>query len=390
MNSSINNYRLHNVDALRGFALVSIMLLHNLEHFDFYFKPENIPNLMVTLDQHIWDSLFFLFAGKSYAIFALLFGVTFFIQQNNQAKKGFDFKGRFAWRLILLSIFGLINSAIFEGDILSIYAFVGFFLIPIVYLNDKTILIIAIILLLQPFELVQLFNAFLHPEMHVSNPKSWTYFGKMGEYITGDSFIDTLIGNLTNGKKAIWLWSWENGRFFHILALFMLGYLAGKKELFNINLANKLFWKKILLVATLLFIPLFYIQKYLVELIESKVIKMTLKTLETSYTNIAFMLILMAGFVLLFQTKTFNKVLNIFSSMGKMSLTNYILQSIIGATIYYGFGFGLYQYTGATYSLLIGIVCSFFLLVFSTWWLKKHKRGPLEQIWHYLTWIKLK
>ena len=71
--------RLHVVDALRGFAIVSIMLLHNIEHFDFYYSPQGLPAWMTLLDKHIWDTLFFLFGGKSYAIFSLLFGLTFFI-----------------------------------------------------------------------------------------------------------------------------------------------------------------------------------------------------------------------------------------------------------------------------------------------------------------------
>jgi uncharacterized protein len=82
-----NESRLHIVDALRGFALVSIMLLHNIEHFDFDFLPSNIPSWMIPIDKAISDSLFFLFGGKSYAIFALLFGLTFFIQSNNQKDK---------------------------------------------------------------------------------------------------------------------------------------------------------------------------------------------------------------------------------------------------------------------------------------------------------------
>ncbi|MFZ2286115.1 MAG: hypothetical protein WAV93_03940 [Bacteroidales bacterium] len=57
--------RLHVVDALRGFAIVSIMLLHNIEHVDFYYKPEGLPLWMVALDKGIWDTLFFLFGGKS-------------------------------------------------------------------------------------------------------------------------------------------------------------------------------------------------------------------------------------------------------------------------------------------------------------------------------------
>ncbi len=99
--------RLHVVDALRGFAIVSIMLLHNIEHFDFYYAAEGIPAWMVPIDKGIWDTMFFLFGGKSYAIFSLLFGLTFFIQSDNQERKGKDFRLRFAWRLLLLLGFGI-------------------------------------------------------------------------------------------------------------------------------------------------------------------------------------------------------------------------------------------------------------------------------------------
>jgi len=99
------------------------------------------------------------------------------------------------------------------------------------------------------------------------------------------------------------------------------------------------------------------------------------------------MLVLVSGFVLLFQTKTFERILNIFSSIGKMSLSNYIIQSILGSFIYYGFGLGLYQYTGATTCLLIGVTLGTLQGFFSTWWMKNHKQGPLERIWHKLTWI---
>lgn len=72
---------------------------------------------------------------------------------------------------------------------------------------------------------------------------------------------------------------------------------------------------------------------------------------------------------------------------GKMSLTNYISQSIIGAIIYFPFGLYLAPYCGYTLSLLIGF-CVFLLQVkFCKWWLTGHKQGPLEYIWHKWTWI---
>ncbi len=387
---TINISRLQVVDSLRGFAIVSIMLLHNLEHFDFYFTPANLPGWMINLDKIIWDSLFFLFSGKSYAIFALLFGLTFFIQSDNQAKKGKDFRGRFAWRLVLLLMFGLINSAFYQGDILTIYAIIGFFLIPVLKMSNKAVLLIAIILMLQPYEWYNLLVAIQNPGQKISDPISWSYFGKMGEYITGDSLIKTLIGNLTNGKTAVLLWNWENGRVFQTLSLFMFGMLAGRKSLFSPSKTNSQFWRKTLVIATALFIPLFVVKGGINAWIQNEVITRPLLTMVTSWSNMAFMMVLVSGFLLLFQTQIFFRILRVFSPIGRMSLSNYVIQSIIGSFIYYGFGLALYQYTGSAHCLLIGITLAVLQGYFSTWWMKHHKHGPLEAIWHKATWIGLK
>ncbi len=384
---TITNPRLRVVDSLRGFAIVSIMLLHNLEHFDFYYTPVNLPGWMISLDTVIWDSLFFLFSGKSYAIFALLFGLTFFIQSDNQAKKGKDFRGRFAWRLVLLLMFGIINSAFYQGDILTIYAIIGFFLIPVLKMSNKAVFLIAVILMLQPFEWYNLLVAIQNPELKISDPLSWSYFGKMSSYITGDSLTATLIGNLTNGKTAVLLWNWENGRVFQTLSLFMFGMLAGRKSLFSPSKTNSQFWRKALILATALFIPLFVVKGGIQSWIHNEVITRPLLTMVTSWSNMAFMMVLVSGFVLLFQTRIFFRILSVFSPIGQMSLSNYVIQSIIGSFIYYGFGLALYQYTGSAHCLLIGITLAVLQGYFSTWWMKHHKHGPLEAIWHKATWI---
>ena len=375
------------VDALRGFAIVSIMLLHNLEHFDFYFTPPNLPPFIQHTDKIIWDTLFFLFSGKVYAIFSLLFGLTFFIQSNNQAKKGKDFRLRFAWRMLLLLAFGTINSAFYEGDILSFYAIIGIFILPFAKLNSKTVFWIAVFLIFQPYEWTKFILAAQTPDAVVANPLSWSYFGRMGEYITGDSILKTFIGNLTNGKKGVFIWSWEQGRVFQTLALFLFGMLAGRKKLFDLSDKNKKFWMYSLLISILVFIPLFFIRKSMGHLIESAAMRRPISTIIASWRNLAFMMILVSGFTLLFQLKAFYKVLNTFSPMGRMSLSNYIIQSVIGSIIYYGFGFGLYQYTGATYCLGIGMALAILQGMFSTWWFKSHRFGPLEYIWHKGTWI---
>jgi uncharacterized protein len=97
MTSGTASSRIQLVDALRGFAILAILLLHNIEHFDFYYMPGNLPAWMLVSDKWIWDSLFFLFAGKAYGIFALLFGFTFYLQLNSAQNKAGNFKLRFLW-----------------------------------------------------------------------------------------------------------------------------------------------------------------------------------------------------------------------------------------------------------------------------------------------------
>jgi uncharacterized protein len=393
MSNSILNFkapRVEVVDALRGFAIMSIMLLHNIEHFDYYNFPEALPEWMKVLDKIIWETLFFLFGGKSYAIFALLFGFSFYIQNNNQEKKEKDFRGRFLWRLILLLGFGFINTVFYEGDILMIYAVLGLTLIPVCKWNDKAVFITAVILMLQPLEWAKFFYMLFHPEYVPMPNLSDHYFGMMGEYLKSTSFMDYAIGNLNIGRFASVAWSWENGRFFQAPALFMLGMLVGRRKLFIASTESNLFWKKALQYAIFLFVPLFALKTFLPEMIERKATMNSLSIIITSWSNLAFMIVMVSTFILIYQKESIHKILSKLIPFGKMSLTNYIMQSIVGSFIYYRYGLGLVEYTGATYCLLIGIVLFVLQLSFCTWWLKTHKQGPLEYIWHKVTWISFR
>lgn len=379
-----NSSRLDVIDALRGFAIVSIMLLHNIEHFDFYFSPEGLPAWLKALDKVIWDSMFFLFGGKSYAIFALLFGMTFYIQWHNRESRGEDFRPRFAWRLALLLAFGMVNSIFYHGDILSIYAVLGLALIPVARLPSGTVLAIAIFLLLQPYAWLEFFQALPNPDEKLADPASWAYFGRANEYMAHGSAFEVWWGNLTNGKVGVIRWSWENGRVFQIPALFMLGMLAGRKGVFKQSPENKRFWLRTMLIAVLGFIPLYLLKSYPESWGIGAALQRPLLVIVTSWSNVAFMVVLVSSFVLSFYAWRW---LTFFSPLGRMSLTSYVVQSIIGTSIYYGFGLGMYKYTGASFALAIGIALALLQRQFSVWWLLSHKQGPLETLWHRATWF---
>lgn len=385
--SDLKSARIEIIDALRGFAIMSIMLLHNIEHFEYYNFPEFFPAWLKAIDKVVWDTMFFLFGGKSYAIFALLFGFSYYIQNENQSKKGMDFRGRFFWRMLLLLFFGILNTAFYQGDILTLYAFLGLFLIPVTNWSNKAVFITAVILILQPLEWARCIYYLINSDYIAPHNLSESYYESIGYYLKNGSFIDYVVGNLTLGKVASLLWSWENGRFFQAPALFMFGMLLGRKKLFITTETSIDFWKKVLRYSLILFIPLYFIKTYMMEMISRPTLSNKLTIIFASWSNVAFMLVIVSTFMLLYQKEAMNKWLIKLIPFGKMSLTNYIMQSMIGAFIYYRYGLGLFEYTGASFCIIIGFCLFIIQLSFCKWWLKSHSYGPLEYLWHKATWI---
>ena len=148
------NSRIDVADILRGIAIAGIILIHFIEHMNFYSFPEATSAFWAKMNQAVWDSTFFLLAGKMYAIFAMLFGLSFYIQHDNQAQKGIDFRPRFVWRMILLMLFGLFDLLFYNGDILFLYAVCGFLIIPFIRASDKIICAAILVLMLQGDQVV--------------------------------------------------------------------------------------------------------------------------------------------------------------------------------------------------------------------------------------------
>ena len=379
-------YRIDLVDALRGFAVLAIMLLHNIEHFNLYDFPKPPSELIAKIDSGIWDTMFFLFGGKVYALFALLFGFSFHIQYTNYAKKGGDFRWRYMWRLVLLFLLGCLNAAFFPGEVLVLYAIVGFVLVPVCKLNNKTVLIIAIILMLQPYEWYKFFHSMFDPEFRVSS--SWgAYSRKMYPFLKNDDFWAMVKSNLWNGQLFSHLWAWQYGRFFQTASLFMLGMLIGRKGYFANPGEHKVFWRNTLIIAVLCFIPLFYMAKGIPGKFDTRLMNSSIKTILESLRNFSFMSILASSFVIGWQAISIQKVLRVLCPYGKMSLTNYITQSIVGSFVYFGYGLALYNVVSTTASFGIGIVMLIAQYQFCYWWLKYHRYGPFEYLWRKGTWI---
>ena len=358
--------RLGVVDALRGFALLAIVLLHNLEHYNLFFIPENMPAWLQTIDKYAWDTMFFLFAGKAYATFSLLFGFSFYIQFHNAEKRGIDFRGRFAWRLCLLFLFAQLHALFYNGDILLLYAVVGFALIPVCKLKDKTVFWIALILLLQPYEWGRAVYAMINPDYVAVTGHCVPYAIRAQEATLNGNFLEVLQSNIIDGQLYSNIWQVENGRLFQTAALFMFGMLLGRRKYLIKSEESVRFWKKMLIGAILAFIPLYCLKTFVPDLLTNPSIQVPYNIAVPSYANFAFMIILVSIFTLLwFKKEKGYSWQSLLIPYGRMSLTNYISQSIMGVTIYYGFGLAMYKYAGATASLLIALLIFTVQLIFS-------------------------
>ena len=378
--------RIEVVDALRGFAVMAIILVHNLEHFIFPVYPANSPNWLNVLDLGVFNGIFTLFAGKAYAIFALLFGFTFYIQCNNQRKLGKDFGYRFLWRLVLLIGFATLNAAFFPaGDVLLLFVIVGLVLFFTRNWSDKAILITAIVFLLQPVEWYHYIANLINPAHQLPDLKVGEMYAEAAEYTKTGNFWDFILGNITLGQKASLLWAVNAGRFFQTAGLFLLGFYIGRQQLFVSTEKSLRFWVKTLIISAIAFAPLYTLKELIMT--NDMIIQQTVGTAFDMWQKLAFTFVLVSSFILLYQSRKFSQAVNNLRFYGKMSLTNYITQSVIGAIIYFPLGLYLAPYCGYTVSLLIGFLTFLLQVKFSKWWLGRYKQGPLEYIWHRWTWI---
>lgn len=382
--SALANNRNDAADILRGIAIAGIILVHAIEHFNFYNFPEQ-----TAFDKTVWETTFFLLGGKMYAIFALLFGFSFYVQHDNQAQKGKDFRLRYAWRLFLLILIGFVDVTFYNGDILVLYAVCGFFIIPLIRLSDKVLWALFLILLIQPVELAYIIGAIFNPDLQPLNLGSGKCFGAMMPAQVSGTFWEMCKVSFIEGNKANFAWSFEVGRFTQIISLFILGIIIGRKRLLYDEGDNMKTWRTILGWSFAAFIPLAIFHSRIPALISNTTISSRLDAMLGMWRNFAMMLVYVSGFILLFYRTRLNKTLMRMSPYGKMSLTNYVGQSIIGPLLFYGWGFGLFKYCTHSVSLAIGMVMIMLQFIFCHWWMKHHKRGPLEELWRRGTWIKL-
>jgi uncharacterized protein len=329
----------------------------------------------------------FLCGGKGYAIFALLFGFTFSLMRRKYVEKGKDFGPRFLWRLILLVGFSLINCAFFSGDILSLYAVLGLTLILVRNWSIRNQMIAAIVLLAQPFEWFHYFVQLTNSGFTLWDPHAHQYWDLLDTGHSGDSLWNLMQINARYGHAVTFWWSLEAGRLTQTAGLLILGNLIGLKGLFTPSKESQRFWNQALIVASISFILIQTLEVNFNIIDPNHHHERNLLRAIDMYGNLAFTCMILSIFWSLYRLQIFRQLIGSLRYPGQMSLTAYVAQSMVGGFVFYCYGLALSPHVGNTLSLMIGALLWSLITVTCIVWLKNYKQGPLERLWHKLTWI---
>lgn len=383
--------RISSIDALRGFALLGIMLLHSIERFDLTYIPVVDSPFWQQIDTFVYDALNFLFSGKSYAIFSLLFGLSFFMQMDSQAKKNVDFRLRFIWRLTLLFIFGYINGLIYMGEFFVVYAVLGLLLIPLYKVSSKWLVALTVLLFLQIPALISFISLLgnnVANEPSFMNVRMNQLFDTCATIFVNGSLGDVLRFNVYDGQFAKSLWVINNYRYLQLIGLFIVGMLIGRAGIHKSE--EKMVWysKKVLPYSLVCFLVFYAVAMLLpVMNVEGFALQMG-KTLFLTYANLGLMMIYICCFILAYYKLNWNKALDKIAPVGRMSVTNYMFQSIAGVVLFYGFGANLAVGLNYLQSFLVGILICIVQVMYSNWWMRRFNFGPMEWLWRTLTWFQ--
>lgn len=403
---STTSQRITVLDALRGFALLGVILTHMWQHYGiFSFGMELREPLFPALDTAIQWLMRNVIMGKFINIFAFLFGLSFFIQMDRAHKKGIDFRKRFLWRMLILFVIGMIGNMFYTGDILSIYAVFGVLMVFFYKLKNRTLILIAALLLIgSPRIITAAYNQMVKVEQTVPDSRQSGEERPSRRLQNPDaekpSFLNSAKANLTSGLEGKLKYQFSIfSRGYITLALFILGLVVGRLRFFEQVQARK---KRNFILFAAFVLGILVINLVLsffpVETINIRSIRpgdnipATLLA-STGLNDIKAVLLsgaLAMGFIILYQIKGIGKYLDVISPYGRMGLTNYEMQNVIGCLLFSMWAFGsFFGRLGTTELFVLGLVIYTLQIILSRYWMKYYLYGPLEWFWRSATYLKL-
>ncbi len=379
--------RIQLVDALRGAALAGICLLHAIGHWSFASYPAAQPGWLATLDARTRQLGLLLLEGKAYAVFALLFGVSFFLILDNWSRRGVRPAGRFVWRLALLGVLGYLHGIVFRGDFLLPIAIVGLPLVLIHRLRNRALAWLAVVLLLQVPMVWEAVRAIRDPGQAPSTAQALAEEQHITDLCAHGSFAEVSAFNAGRGQLARLSWLLESGRFTQMLGLFLCGLLVGRSRRLEQPERCAGPARRAVLWGVVAFAALYLAQHRLAAWgLSGPGLDRTYNLL-MAYRNLTQVAVYVGGFVLLYNLARARRALDVLAPYGRMSLTGYVTQGLVGVPLFYGYGLSLHDRLGPFASAGVGIALVAVQCAGAYLWLRRFNYGPLEWLWRCGTFL---
>jgi uncharacterized protein len=389
------NERLFVLDFVRGVALLGILIM-NMPSFatSFYSGLSGSDQWPNWWDE--WTAILrnVLFSGKFNSMFSLLFGIGFTIQLERLIeRRGPDGIRIYLRRLIALLMFGAIHMLIFwTGDVLHMYALLGMLLVLLRNRSDRTIVTLIVLCLLFPIA-VGMFKRMtvdVSDLEHLEQAFSVWLASNNAAYGSG-SFIDAMHEH----TRETWFLYTDQASVDFTLSFYvqltttmLIGFLIGRHRIAQRlpelmpQVVRVQYWSLGIGIASALLLaygeqtvsPIDFSTKGIVVAMSYVICRLSL------------MMFYVTTLVRLAQQRVWQRRFAPIAIVGRMPLTNYLLQTAIATTIFYGWGLGFWNRGGPLAWFLLALGIYFIVQVpLSVWWLKRFDYGPMEYLWRVLT-----
>jgi uncharacterized protein len=374
--------RVKMIDGMRGFSLLGILIANMLIFQYGIFGKDKIEQFQLSTVNEVAYVWIKVFVEHSFIpIFMFLFGYSMIKLKEKLERNGQKVKRHFVRRFLLLIAFGLLHSIfVWEGDILLTYGSIGLLMLLFLNRKKKTLLIWALLLGL----IASLLSYGSYTQTAAEEKQMTSYIQKANQIYANGSYID--IYEFRNSGE----FPYDIPDYLYLIIIlilplavapmFLLGMYAAKSEWFT----NPKRERKKYTLFSLLFLPLGIALKSLLYLFPDSPWSGTAYELGAYFLAIGYIF----SFATLY-TKEDPGLLPLFEKAGHLSMTNYLVQSMICTTIFYGYGLGFFGKIGVLYGFLLAVAIYGLQLLTTHYYLKIWKMGPFEKLMRigtYFTW----
>ncbi|MFD2639417.1 DUF418 domain-containing protein [Piscibacillus salipiscarius] len=369
--------RNESIDAIRGFSLFGILLVNLLSFHSPHFMYGGLRDFYSNGFDAITLGFIDIFAQASfYPLFSMLFGIGIYMMYERLHAQGNNAMTVLKRRMLILASLGLIHGLfIWYGDILLTYGVIG--LLSLLFIKKPSLsllkwslsllLIGATILVLISFPVREQLE-----QMSVSEAGIQVSY----DHYTGN-LQDVMKQNLADWKYSndpfMWVFS-----LFNILPLFLLGMFLQKRGWLQSPDDHSSSIKQWLMFSFLLFITI-KVSPYLFGN------PLWFESVQDTIGGSALSVVYLLTALLFFNSRNAQMIKRILSNVGRLSLSNYLMQSLFSIFIFYGIGLNLYGKLHAFTLVIIALVIYSFQLLFSSWYIKRFHYGPFEWLYRSLT-----